>query len=107
MSDAVVLWTGLVIPGGESTVMGVFLQKNGFLDVIKQFSHDKCVMGTCAGLILLADNIQGGRAGGSSWVRCITKGFTVQSLGNDNGSHATGGRSCRDGISQPLWPTIE
>jgi len=51
---------GLVIPGGESTTIGKLMRKYGFIDAIRQFSAaGKPLFGTCAGLIVLADRIEG------------------------------------------------
>ncbi|WP_281426390.1 pyridoxal 5'-phosphate synthase glutaminase subunit PdxT [Paenibacillus agaridevorans] len=51
---------GLVIPGGESTTIGKLMRKYGFMDAIRSFSaQGKPVFGTCAGLIVLADAIEG------------------------------------------------
>lgn len=48
--------TGFIIPGGESTVMDQFMQKYGLKDWLLERGKDPSftVMGTCAGLILLA-----------------------------------------------------
>lgn len=48
--------TGLILPGGESTVMDQFMQKYGLKEWLIERSKDPnfTVMGTCAGLILLA-----------------------------------------------------
>ncbi|MEM3798330.1 MAG: pyridoxal 5'-phosphate synthase glutaminase subunit PdxT [Candidatus Bathyarchaeia archaeon] len=49
---------GLIIPGGESTVMGRLSSVNQTLQVIKQRIYDGMpVLGTCAGLILLARKV--------------------------------------------------
>ncbi|MUT67948.1 pyridoxal 5'-phosphate synthase glutaminase subunit PdxT [Paenibacillus sp. NEAU-GSW1] len=51
---------GLVIPGGESTTIGKLMRKYDFIDEIQQFSKQgKPIFGTCAGLIVLADRIEG------------------------------------------------
>ncbi|MCF2945904.1 pyridoxal 5'-phosphate synthase glutaminase subunit PdxT [Paenibacillus tarimensis] len=51
---------GLVIPGGESTTIGKLMRKYGFMEAIKEFSDQgKPLFGTCAGLIVLADRIDG------------------------------------------------
>jgi 5'-phosphate synthase pdxT subunit len=51
---------GLVIPGGESTTIGKLMRKYGFMDAIRDFSAEgKPVFGTCAGLIVLAERIEG------------------------------------------------
>ncbi|WP_041854636.1 pyridoxal 5'-phosphate synthase glutaminase subunit PdxT [Thermobacillus composti] len=52
---------GLVIPGGESTTIGKLMRKYGFIEAIRQFAADgKPIFGTCAGLIVLAQRIDGG-----------------------------------------------
>ncbi|GIP01525.1 pyridoxal 5'-phosphate synthase subunit PdxT [Paenibacillus lautus] len=51
---------GLIIPGGESTTIGKLMRKYDFMDAIRQFSaQGKPIFGTCAGLIVLAEQIQG------------------------------------------------
>jgi pyridoxal 5''-phosphate synthase, glutaminase subunit Pdx2 len=51
---------GLVIPGGESTTIGKLMRKYDFIDAIRKFSAEgKPLFGTCAGLIVLADRIEG------------------------------------------------
>ncbi|MGN7457366.1 pyridoxal 5'-phosphate synthase glutaminase subunit PdxT [Paenibacillus pasadenensis] len=52
---------GLVIPGGESTTIGKLMRKYGFIEAIRQFhAQGKPLFGTCAGLIVLAKEIEGG-----------------------------------------------
>ena len=52
---------GLILPGGESTVMGKLLYDLDLMEPIKErIQGGMPVMGTCAGLILLAKNISGG-----------------------------------------------
>lgn len=54
---------GLIIPGGESTTIGKLMRKYGFIDAIRQFSEQgKPIFGTCAGLIVLAERIEGEEA---------------------------------------------
>jgi 5'-phosphate synthase pdxT subunit len=48
---------GLVIPGGESTTMLKFLEKNGFFEELRKFASAKPVFATCAGCILLAREV--------------------------------------------------
>ncbi len=48
---------GLIIPGGESTTFLKFLERDGFLDILKQFTESKPAFGTCAGCILLASEV--------------------------------------------------
>ncbi len=51
---------GLVIPGGESTTIGKLMRKYGFMEAIQQFyASGRPLFGTCAGLIILADRIEG------------------------------------------------
>ena len=49
---------GLVLPGGESTVQGKLLKDLGlFLPLQKRIQEGMPVLGTCAGLILLAETL--------------------------------------------------
>jgi 5'-phosphate synthase pdxT subunit len=48
---------GLVIPGGESGTFLKLLGESGF-DKLKQFVHLKPTFGTCAGAILLANEVE-------------------------------------------------
>jgi 5'-phosphate synthase pdxT subunit len=49
---------GLIIPGGESTTMLKFLERNQFLDALTTFVGTIPTFGTCAGAILLAKDVQ-------------------------------------------------
>ncbi len=50
---------GLVIPGGESTTMGHLANRLGLLDPLRRLiKAGMPVMGTCAGLIFLADEVR-------------------------------------------------
>lgn len=51
----------LVIPGGESTTISRHLQFTGLLEAILDFSLEKPIMGTCAGLILMSHKLMGSR----------------------------------------------
>lgn len=49
---------GLVLPGGESTVQGKLLRELGMFDKLQEkIASGLPVLATCAGLILLADNL--------------------------------------------------
>ena len=48
----------LVIPGGESTTFLKFLERGGFLEKLRDFVHAKPTFGTCAGAILLANEVE-------------------------------------------------
>lgn len=50
---------GLVLPGGESTVQGKLLKELGMFEELKQqIQNGLPVLATCAGLILLAENLE-------------------------------------------------
>jgi len=50
---------GLIIPGGESTTIGKLAMAYGLLEPIRQMAKaGKPIWGTCAGLILLADEVE-------------------------------------------------
>ena len=65
---------GLIIPGGESTTIGLFLKKNNFLERLSAWikggdsKPGGAVWGTCAGLILLSERIEGQKEGGQDFV---------------------------------------
>ncbi len=52
---------GLVIPGGESTAIGRLVRLYGLEETIRRFTRP--VLGTCAGLILLASEVVDGVPG--------------------------------------------
>ncbi|MEG1887010.1 MAG: pyridoxal 5'-phosphate synthase glutaminase subunit PdxT [Oscillospiraceae bacterium] len=50
----------IILPGGESTVIGKLLAELNMIDIIKEkILHGMPVLGTCAGMILLAKKIEG------------------------------------------------
>ncbi len=48
---------GLIIPGGESTTLTKLMQKYGFYNPIREFAKSRPVMGTCAGMIMVAAHV--------------------------------------------------
>ena len=53
----------LVMPGGESTTMSMLLERSGLLAPLSERLNDGMgVLGTCAGMILLAREVVDGRA---------------------------------------------
>jgi len=52
--------THLVLPGGESTTVGLLLERHGLGDAIRQraLSADIALWGTCMGMILLSKTIE-------------------------------------------------
>ena len=49
---------GLIMPGGESTTMLKFLERNNFFEVLQNFVKTTPTFGTCAGAILLAKDVE-------------------------------------------------
>lgn len=54
---------GLIMPGGESTTMNLLLDRFKLREPLKAFAEKKPVWGTCAGMILLAQEIVDNQAG--------------------------------------------
>ena len=51
---------GLIIPGGESTTMRKLMDRYGFMEPIKTFFEGKKpIFGTCAGMVLAANELTG------------------------------------------------
>ena len=56
---------GLIIPGGESTTMGLVAERWGLVEPLKAWVHNgRPTWGTCAGMILLSDRAVGQKEGG-------------------------------------------
>lgn len=50
---------GLIIPGGESTTIGMLMDDYGFMEAIpRRYVEGMAVWGTCAGAILLAKHLE-------------------------------------------------
>lgn len=50
---------GLILPGGESTAISKLINLFGLMKPLREFTASRPVLGTCAGLILLADEVEG------------------------------------------------
>lgn len=56
---------GLIIPGGESTTMGLVAQRWGMVEPLRSWAHaHRPTFGTCAGMILLAQRATNQKLGG-------------------------------------------
>lgn len=53
---------GLIIPGGESTTMDKLIDRFGLRDKLIEFGQSKPIWGTCAGMILLSNEIEANQA---------------------------------------------
>jgi 5'-phosphate synthase pdxT subunit len=55
---------GLILPGGESTTLSMLLESTGLFDALVERLAAAAlpVLGTCAGLVLLADQVLDGRS---------------------------------------------
>jgi len=49
--------SALILPGGESTTISLLLQKNGLYEPIRDFAKSHPVMGVCAGMIMMAGEV--------------------------------------------------
>lgn len=59
---------GLIIPGGESTTISIYIKRNGMEEPLKRWIHDErhVTWGTCAGMILLSKMTDNQKIGGQS-----------------------------------------
>lgn len=56
---------GLIMPGGESTTMGLIAERWGLVEPLRAWVHSgRPTWGTCAGMILLAERATGQKQGG-------------------------------------------
>ncbi len=91
---------GLIIPGGESTTMAKLMKKYKFYKPLDEFyNKKKPIFGTCAGLIILAKNIDGKNTGlgyinidveRNAYGRQIDSFEELLDLSMNNGSGANG-----------------
>ncbi|KAK6501763.1 hypothetical protein TWF481_009590 [Arthrobotrys musiformis] len=60
----------LVVPGGESTTMSLVAERSGLLEPLREFVkvYRKPVWGTCAGMILLAEEANRTKKGGQELI---------------------------------------
>ncbi|KAK3324549.1 Sno-type pyridoxine vitamin B6 SNO1 [Cercophora scortea] len=74
----------LIIPGGESTTMSIVAQRLGLLDPLREFVkfQNKPVWGTCAGLVMLAEEASAVKKGGQE----LIGGLDVKVLRNRYGT---------------------
>ncbi|KAJ3331503.1 hypothetical protein HDU76_003008 [Blyttiomyces sp. JEL0837] len=60
---------GLIFPGGESTTMALIAEKEGLLIPLREFvASGKPVWGTCAGMIMLSNEVTGAKEGGQATI---------------------------------------
>ncbi|XP_041366014.1 probable pyridoxal 5'-phosphate synthase subunit PDX2 [Gigantopelta aegis] len=64
---------GLIIPGGESTTIGLFLKRHHMLEPLRSWiqSSGKVTWGTCAGMILLAKGMENQKEGGQQSLQAM------------------------------------
>lgn len=57
---------GIIIPGGESTTISLFLKRNNMVEPLKKWIEDRkhVTWGTCAGMIILAKQNENQKIGG-------------------------------------------
>jgi len=57
-ANALISVDALILPGGESTTIATCIMNAGLLEPLRAFARVKPVWGVCAGLILLADQLE-------------------------------------------------
>jgi len=72
----------LVIPGGESTTIGLLAKLSGLLDPLREFVKTKPVWGSCAGAILMSRNVTNAKRGGQD----LLGGLSITTTRNGWGS---------------------
>lgn len=81
---------GLIIPGGESTTMGLVAERWRLVEPLKQWvDSSKPTWGTCAGMILLAARATGQKAGGQPLIGGLDVTVNRNYFGRQNQSFET------------------
>jgi len=76
------LCDALIIPGGESTTIGLLAKISGLIVPLREFVKTKSVWGTCAGAILLSQAVSNPKRGGQE----LLGGVSVKMARNGWGS---------------------
>jgi len=91
---------GLVMPGGESTTLLKLMEAWGFVPALEKFhAAGKPIFGTCAGLILLARDVEAPRQPSLGF---IDVGVERNAYGRQRESFEAQGEVTLDGRRQPL-----
>jgi 5'-phosphate synthase pdxT subunit len=71
---------GLIIPGGESTTMLKVMRAEGMIEPLRKFGQHNPVMGTCAGMILMATEADDARVEPFGWmpIRALRNAYGAQ-----------------------------
>ena len=89
---------GLIIPGGESTTMGLVAERWGLVEPLRAWVQAKRpVWGTCAGMILLAERAVGQKQGGQPLLGGLDVTVNRNYFGRQVDSFETD-------LQVPLWP---
>jgi 5'-phosphate synthase pdxT subunit len=78
--------SGLILPGGESTAIGKLLVAYRLLEPLRDFARTRPVWGTCAGAILLAQEI---RPGAPPWLGVMDIAVERNAFGRQQQSFET------------------
>jgi pyridoxal 5'-phosphate synthase pdxT subunit len=91
---------GLIIPGGESTTLLKLMDAWGFVPALEQFhAEGRPIFGTCAGLILLARDVDNPR---QFSLGLIDVGVERNAYGRQRESFEAHGKATLDGRVTPL-----
>ena len=89
--------SGLIIPGGESTTMTDLIDRNGMHKDICSFSILKPILGTCAGLIMMAKIVNDDRV----------KPLNILDIEVDRNAYGRQVNSFRDALSVSIGGKVE
>ena len=64
---------GLIIPGGESTTISLYLKRNNMEERLQKWVNNDChvTWGTCAGMIMLSKMVENQKNGGQHTVSFV------------------------------------
>ncbi|RUS21285.1 PdxT/SNO family [Endogone sp. FLAS-F59071] len=79
----------LVIPGGESTAIALIAERCGLLEPLRKFVRSKPTWGTCAGMILLANEASKTKKGGQQLLGGLDIAVNRNQFGSQRDSFET------------------
>jgi len=80
---------GLVIPGGESTSLGLIAERQGLVAPLRAFVAERPTWGTCAGLIMLADQVTSQAEQGQTLIGGLAVSVERNAFGRQVQSYST------------------
>ncbi|KAG9302694.1 hypothetical protein G9A89_005168 [Geosiphon pyriformis] len=96
----------LIIPGGESTTIALVAERSGLMEPLREFVYSKPTWGTCAGMILIANEVKQTKKGGQKLLGGLDISVTRNQFGSQINSFEAPLHIKNVTTSSDLFPAI-